>query len=81
MQVDLIENFDQHSSRSLPYRMPSTGRYNHSAQIKWCEQHFGPRMTLRNTGRWTSIWVTKLNNYVWYFKSEQDYTLFLLRWA
>jgi hypothetical protein len=52
---------------------------------KWCEQQFGRRWEAigNREGTWCVFWGGKGTpvHYRWYFKNEQDATIFLLRWA
>ena len=43
---------------------------------EWCEQMFGPG---GHKGRWRFGWVHKDDNY--YFRSNKDATMFMLRWS
>lgn len=80
----IMEVVDRYTSRTLPYKVkvPSgQNSHKHFEQVCWCTQHFGNRYSVQHTeGLWSSIWIDKLNNYYWYFKKEEDYLLFTLRW-
>jgi hypothetical protein len=58
------------STRRVRVRKPSLWSTSTQEIDDWCIQHFGPP-----GGRW--FW----SSFVFNFRDQEDYTLFLLRWS
>lgn len=51
----------------------STGQYHQ--MFKWCCENFGTEYYYGDQSRWSHQYPT------FYFRNEQDYTFFLLKWS
>ena len=57
---------------------PAEADQEHEPIRAWCAEHFGPGGRNKQY-RWRYGWTDHTN--VYYFKHEQDLTMFMLRWA